>query len=74
MQINCPSCNAAIEQQRPPSRSDPGAGEAWICFKCPTTICICCYIQHMEKAHPEVYELKKRPTEGGKKNKKGKKR
>jgi len=74
MQINCPNCNAAVEQHRPPVRNDPGGGEAWVCFKCPVVICICCYIDHNQKAHPELYALKKPPTEGGKKNKKKKKR
>lgn len=74
MQINCPNCSSAVQQHRPPVKNDPGAGEAWVCFKCPEIICVCCYIQHNEKAHPEVYSLKSQPTGGGKKNKKGKKR
>lgn len=74
MQIKCPNCCAVVEQNRPPAKNDPGAGEAWICFKCPAVICVACYMNHTEKAHPECYGLQKRPTEGSKKNKKGKKR
>lgn len=74
MNINCPNCGHVVEQHRQPAKNDPGAGEAWVCFKCPLIVCVNCYIQHNEKAHPEVYDPKKRPTEGSKKNKKGKKR
>lgn len=74
MQIKCPNCSSLVEQHRPPAKNDPGAGEAWVCFKCTGVVCVCCYIQHNEKAHPEVYGLKSQPTGGSKKNKKGKKR
>lgn len=74
MQIKCPTCSNVIIQNSHPIRGPCGDGsEAWLCFKCPAVICVYCYMQHTEKAHPEVYGLVKRPTVGGKKNKKRKK-
>lgn len=49
--------------------------DAWVCLRCPAIVCVDCYMNHTEKAHPECYDiLQKRPTEEHKKNKKGKKR
>lgn len=74
MQLNCPNCNSAVQQHRPPAKNDPEAGEAWVCFRCPSVVCVCCYVSHNEGAHPEVYGLKSQPTGGSKKKQKGKKR
>lgn len=74
MQIKCPNCGVAVEQNRQPSKNDAGAGEAWVCFKCVGIICINCYTTHTQNTHPEAYGPIKRYTEGGKKNKKDKKR
>lgn len=74
MQINCPNCNAIVQQHRPPAKNDPGAGEAWVCFWCPLVICTSCYGNHGTESHADHYGPKKRPTSDGKKNKKSKKR
>jgi hypothetical protein len=71
MIITCPSCSNPIEQNSPPVRGPVSDGsEAWVCLKCPAVICVACYPQHTDKAHPEMYRPKK-PTDGGRK--KGKK-
>lgn len=74
MQISCPNCGNLVEQRRPPSKNDAGAGDAWVCWKCPSIVCVGCYVQHNAKAHGEVYSHKSQPTKGSKKNSKGKKR
>lgn len=73
MKINCPTCNASVEQHRPPAKNDPGAGDAWVCFRCTNVVCIHCYITHQQSMHPEVYGAPSQPTRDRKKNKKDKK-
>jgi hypothetical protein len=84
MQINCPNCNSSIEQNSEPVRGPSNDGsEAWLCLKCPTVICSTpitkngeltqCYINHQATHHPELYEAKKPPTKGSKKNQRHKK-
>lgn len=69
MLIECPNCDREVEQQSPPVRGPgSGANDAWLCLKCPATVCCWCYIKHIEAHHPEVYEPNKKPTEGSKKN------
>jgi len=66
MEINCPGCDAKIEQHEAPTKLN-SRGEAWICFKCTAVVCVWCYMHHTERAHPECYGLIKKPTVGGKK-------
>ena len=74
MQISCPNCSEPIEQNSAPVRGPVHDGsEAWVCLKCPTVVCVGCYHTHTAKEHPEAYQPHKRPTKGGKKNKKHKK-
>jgi hypothetical protein len=76
-----------VEQNSPPIRGPANDGsELWLCMKCPAVICshpimlggdasVPCYVDHIEKVHPELYRPRsKQPTGGGKKNKKGKRR
>ena len=74
MQINCPTCSELVEQHRAPKRGDSGAGDAWVCLRCPAIICVACYTLHTQKAHPEYYGQKKQPLGDSKKNSKHKKR
>ncbi len=73
MMINCPNCVRPGEQHAPPVRGAVNVGELWACCKCPAVICVGCYVDHIQKAHPEVYQVHKRPTGAHKKNKKSKK-
>ena len=86
MNVPCPNCSRIVEQHSPPIRGPANDGsELWLCMKCPAVVCSHpvfsapevsepCYIKHTREAHPECYGLKKQPTGGGKKNKKGKRR
>jgi hypothetical protein len=71
--INCPNCGEAVVQVSAPKRGPAmDSSEMWLCLKCPATVCIHCYHVHTDKEHPDMYQ--KRPTVGGQKNKKGKRR
>jgi len=47
--VSCPNCSSFVD-----------ARDVWPCFmkKCAKPVCINCYIQHNEKAHPEIYRAK----------------
>jgi hypothetical protein len=69
--VPCPSCNVVVEQASPPVRGPANDGsEMWLCLKCPAAVCVWCYHGHTAKEHPEAYEPRKKPTVGGKKNRK----
>lgn len=85
MNISCPNCNHAIEQNSPPMRGPATDGsEGWICLKCPAVVCgypirrgpeesTPCYMDHTMKHHPHLYEAVKKATAGAKKGKKHRK-
>lgn len=68
MRIPCPSCNEHVDQAAPPSRTPTPGNDAWLCLRCPATVCVCCYVQHTEATHPEMYRPHERPTKDGRKN------
>jgi hypothetical protein len=81
MQVPCPHCKRLVNQFSDPIRGPAGDGsELWVCLKCPMIVCshpimkgefdsTPCYIEHMSKAHPEMYRLGA-PTGSKKKKKK----
>lgn len=85
MMVPCPNCDRLVEQASVPIRGMANDGsDLWVCIKCPAVVCSHpivsgdssepCYSKHTREAHSTVYEPKKRPTEGGKKNSRDKKR
>lgn len=55
--VNCPTCHQVVDGR-----------DIWPCFmkKCSNHVCVHCYIQHNEKAHPEIYRIKSvKPSKKG---------
>lgn len=68
----CPNCSHEIEMGGVPVRGPSGGGdnirnEAYICSLCTDVICVWCYIDHIEKQHPEQYSLDKKKKDKKKK-------
>lgn len=58
----CPSCSGCRGHDGPPlwlapKSRDGDTREIYKCAFCDWRVCICCYMEHNSKKHPELYRL-----------------
>ena len=59
MIVQCPSCQKNVEAMAPPVRgpANDGKTQRWTCLWCASSVCVWCYVSHVNETHGEKYAL-----------------